>query len=350
VTTIFERMARQGHAMEPGDFSAWSALDGSISEGEFAVAVTRALERVGPAGYAGHARPDAPDPMPIDRLGMTQLAGLAAALLQAVGGEGLPPGEIVAGARLSLINPYEMTTTDVENLARWTAEGYPRAFGRAAAGVRTEPNVVAALLGPDLLLALGPLLGPAISAGAPESDPAKFGVAAPEGADAIRSTGPTIADEATGSDAEAGEKPPEVGIGGETGGKPTGMGIDVEQLTPPPSPVNTEPPWLTPAHPQADWPTWAHVQPQFRARWETRQGIQGRLWEDVEPAYQFAYARYRSPEYLGHPFPDVEAALQRDWESHGSGASWEQVRPDVEDAWLALQERSHQPPEGGTSA
>jgi len=59
----------------------------------------------------------------------------------------------------------------------------------------------------------------------------------------------------------------------------------------------------------------------------------GKRFEDYEPAYAYGYHAYGSNS--GRSYNDVEANLQRDWESHRgeSTLSWNQARPAVRDAY-----------------
>ena len=81
-------------------------------------------------------------------------------------------------------------------------------------------------------------------------------------------------------------------------------------------------------------PSWAEVQPTYQASWERRNATTGRIWTDVEPAYQFAYAAYRGSVYRGRDFATAEPELRRDWESHGTvSPSWDEIRVYVREVW-----------------
>lgn len=338
MSTIFERMARQGHATHPGDFEDWSRLVKAIPPEQFASAVTRAFEQITPGRYAEHFRPGSRAPEPLDLLSETQRAAVAEALFHTLATAGVSENEVLQ-AGLSTINPRDMTSSDLASLAIWTRDHHPAALGRVAAAVGAEPDVAFSLLGPDVIVALGKALGPLPMPPHPTASDREAARVATGPRLTVSSIpgegtsprGPTSTPEEENADSAA----PAENVLPTDGRGPVG----VDALTPPPSPLNTEPEWLTSAHPEGSWPTWAQVQPYFRSRWEAREGIEGWVWEDVEPAFQFAYARYRSPEYVGRPFSDVELSLGRDWDSHGSSARWAQVRAYVEDVWTTLQRR-----------
>ena len=81
-------------------------------------------------------------------------------------------------------------------------------------------------------------------------------------------------------------------------------------------------------------PSWADVQPAYRAAWERRNAASGRIWTDVEPAYQFADAAYRGSGARGRDFAAVEPDLRRDWDSHGTvSPTWDEIRVYVREVW-----------------
>lgn len=333
MSSIFERMARQGHATHPGDFEDWSRLVEGIPSDQFASATTRSFEQIDPRRYAEHFHPAPGAPGPLDLLSQTQRAAVSEALFQTLAATGVSENEVLR-VGLSTMNPHEMTPSDLANLAIWARDHHSAALGRAAAAVAADPDVAFSLLGPDVIVALGKALGPLPMPPHPTASDLEAARVA---------TGPrlTVSSIPGGGTSPGGPaSTPNDRSADSPATDEASPSADVGALTPPPSPLNTEPEWLTSAHPEGSWPTWAEVQPYFRSRWEAREGIEGWVWEDVESAFQFAYARYRSPEYVGHPFSDVELSLARDWDSHGSSARWGQVRAYVEDVWTTLQQRS----------
>lgn len=337
---LFERMARGGHVQAPGDFETWTRVVEAVPAERFANATAHALTRVAPQEYAAHFQLGTSDPKPLDRIGQAQWAELGEALIGALSAEGVSDREILDWTGLATINPHEMSPTDLVALAVWMHQQHLGTLARAATTVRGQPDLVTNLLGPEALLALGEILGPL-----PMPPPTAEDFEAARTATGPRLSVASEPDEGTLPGAGTrGSAPapgaPQARVGGPEGAPAEAetppATTDIGALTPPPSPIPTEPEWLTPAHPVGDWPTWAQAEPHFRSGWERREGIQGQVWEDVAPAYQFAYARYRSSEYVGKSFADVELALRRDWDSHGSSASWDQVRPYVQELWQTV--------------
>jgi hypothetical protein len=83
-----------------------------------------------------------------------------------------------------------------------------------------------------------------------------------------------------------------------------------------------------------DLPSWAEIQPAYRATWEERNATSGRIWTDVELAYQFAYEAYRNPRYRGRDFAAVAPELRRDWEAHHTvSPAWDEIEAEVRAMW-----------------
>jgi hypothetical protein len=70
-------------------------------------------------------------------------------------------------------------------------------------------------------------------------------------------------------------------------------------------------------------------------------------WEDVEPAYRYAYEMSRDPRFKGREFADIEADMRSDYlqwaQRHGygfneeDGSGWERLREHVRAAWEQAQ-------------
>ncbi len=62
---------------------------------------------------------------------------------------------------------------------------------------------------------------------------------------------------------------------------------------------------------------------------------EGQSYRDYEPAYRYGWESAARPEYRGRKFDDVEAELEKGWDSvKGSTArTWSQTREATRDAW-----------------
>jgi len=72
----------------------------------------------------------------------------------------------------------------------------------------------------------------------------------------------------------------------------------------------------------------------------------GRNWMDYSPAYRYGYEHYvRHP---GRHFEDVEARLERDWETGRatSRLAWAEARGAIRDIWRRLEQEA--PGDAGT--
>ncbi|KFN43680.1 hypothetical protein [Arenimonas oryziterrae] len=63
----------------------------------------------------------------------------------------------------------------------------------------------------------------------------------------------------------------------------------------------------------------------------------GREWSDYQPAYDLGYSSYASSQ--GRKFDDIEAELQRNWESTRgtSKLAWVDARGAVHDGWTYVE-------------
>ena len=77
----------------------------------------------------------------------------------------------------------------------------------------------------------------------------------------------------------------------------------------------------------------AHFEREFRATPGERD------WDDYRPAYRYGYDTYG--RYRGQRFEDVEAELERDWDTTrgGSRLGWSEARGAVRDGWHHLERR-----------
>jgi hypothetical protein len=73
--------------------------------------------------------------------------------------------------------------------------------------------------------------------------------------------------------------------------------------------------------------------PTYRQDWERRHGAGGPRWEDVEPAYQFAYTNYHDPAYQNLTWTDAEPRLRPAWEMRYPDRPWSRARMYVQDEW-----------------
>jgi hypothetical protein len=66
-------------------------------------------------------------------------------------------------------------------------------------------------------------------------------------------------------------------------------------------------------------------------------------YDDYGPAYRFGWESYT--HYYGRPFADVEADLERDWDSAkgNSKLEWNHAKHAARDAWKRIATRDEQP-------
>jgi hypothetical protein len=289
LSTIFERLARGGHGMQPGDYEDWKRTVGATPEEAFARAATEVFQRLGPDAYHAYLHSDAGGASPFDGLGLTQASEVATTLVEALAARQIGSAQ-GAAAGVDMANPHEMTISDLTRLANWTSRNRPDALGETAARFRGRPDILASLLGRDGILALETVLG-----GVPPAISLPTSALEPSSQLDARQVEPTLVTEA---------------------------GVEESPL-----PDFGDPDRVT------ELPSWAQVQPAYRATWEQRHAAEGRVWDDVAPAYQFAYAAQRSPSYRGQSFATAESSLRRDWDLHGTSMPWDGVRAYVQEVW-----------------
>lgn len=76
--------------------------------------------------------------------------------------------------------------------------------------------------------------------------------------------------------------------------------------------------------------------------WRERHSLEshaaGQPYEEFEPAYRSGYEGYA--RHGGDDFADVEADIQKDYESYKASVPWEKARPASKAAWQRVYDRN----------
>jgi hypothetical protein len=75
-----------------------------------------------------------------------------------------------------------------------------------------------------------------------------------------------------------------------------------------------------------------HFEVRVGSTGDAQQGAASPSYDNARPAYQFGHVAGHNPEYRGKQFDEVEAELQRAWESAAQGtgsAGWSEMRDYV---------------------
>jgi hypothetical protein len=75
----------------------------------------------------------------------------------------------------------------------------------------------------------------------------------------------------------------------------------------------------------------------WRERHPFETHAEGRPYEEFEPAYRSGYEGFS--RHGGEKFSDVEADIQKDYESHKATVPWDKARPASAAAWRRVYER-----------
>ena len=72
------------------------------------------------------------------------------------------------------------------------------------------------------------------------------------------------------------------------------------------------------------------AEPELRRDWESSAHAKTQTWDQVSPAYRYAWESYDRPEYGGKSFDEVHTHLKKGWTGQGK---YEQVEPAIRTAW-----------------
>jgi len=75
---------------------------------------------------------------------------------------------------------------------------------------------------------------------------------------------------------------------------------------------------------------YASHEPEFRREYESSSKKGVYKWEDVSPAYRYAWESYDRPEYRGRAWDEARAGLQKGW---SGGGRWSDYEPYARNAW-----------------
>jgi uncharacterized protein (TIGR02271 family) len=80
--------------------------------------------------------------------------------------------------------------------------------------------------------------------------------------------------------------------------------------------------------------SWKEAMPYYQQEWQRRYGnTPSASWANVEPAYQFGYENYNSPQFQGQSFDQAEPTLRQQWQQTHPNSPWDRVKNDVRNAW-----------------
>lgn len=71
----------------------------------------------------------------------------------------------------------------------------------------------------------------------------------------------------------------------------------------------------------------------FRRHYQTTYAGTGRAWEDYAPAYRYGYDLSSDTRYRGRNWSEIEADVQRDWNSNNNSKTWEDFKDAVREGW-----------------
>jgi len=72
------------------------------------------------------------------------------------------------------------------------------------------------------------------------------------------------------------------------------------------------------------------AEPGLRREWESSAHAKTQTWDQVSPAYRYAYESHGKPEYRGKSFDEVRTHLKKGWTGQGK---YEEHEPAVRTAW-----------------
>ena len=75
---------------------------------------------------------------------------------------------------------------------------------------------------------------------------------------------------------------------------------------------------------------YASHEPELRREYESSSKKGGRKWEEVSPAYRYAWESYDRPEYRGRAWDEARTGLQKGWTG---GGKWSDYEPYAKNAW-----------------
>jgi len=159
VSTIFERLAQGPNAVQQNDRNEWNQMAGSAPQQQFGQAVVNSLQQVPQQEYYQHTQPGVGGTDPFGALSQQQRGGLAGALIGALTNMGVGQQQIMQGAGVNTVNPNQMSPTEMAQMAQWTRQNHPGAFGQVAQQYQQQPGILGSLLGNKALMATAATLG-----------------------------------------------------------------------------------------------------------------------------------------------------------------------------------------------
>jgi len=159
MANIFDRLAAGPGAMEQGDYDSWNEMVGAAPPERFGRATYGAIRQVDPQEYYRHTQPGVDGTDPFGSLAQPQRSGLMQTMLQSLLNRGMDQDQIRRGAGINSLDPNRMSPQEMAQLAQWTQQNHPQAFGYTAAQYRDQPNVISSLLGNKALMMAAAALG-----------------------------------------------------------------------------------------------------------------------------------------------------------------------------------------------
>ncbi|MBV9893613.1 MAG: hypothetical protein JO020_05545 [Chloroflexi bacterium] len=94
---------------------------------------------------------------------------------------------------------------------------------------------------------------------------------------------------------------------------------------------------------------WQDVRSRYEMLWQQHYGTTDATWEQTEPVYELAWRLANRPNLRGRPWPEAEAAVQREWSTSdvGKHTSWADAAGPIRDVWEDVTEEAATGAEGG---
>jgi hypothetical protein len=92
---------------------------------------------------------------------------------------------------------------------------------------------------------------------------------------------------------------------------------------------------------------WEDVASRYEMLWAQHYGTSEATWEQMAPAYRYAWQAANQPGYRGRPWSEVEALLQADWDATPRGLDWSTAAGPIRDVWEDVAAEAATGAEGG---
>jgi hypothetical protein len=161
MSSMFEQLAAAmgSGGLQQQDLQQWNQSAGSAPADQFGRAVFDAIRQVPQREYYQHTQPGVGGTDPFGALAPPQRSDVIGTLLSMIMNRGVSQQQVMQGAGLSTLDPRQMSPDQMAALAQWAQQNHPQAFGYTAAQYQQQPNILASLLGNEVLMKAVATLG-----------------------------------------------------------------------------------------------------------------------------------------------------------------------------------------------